>query len=210
MIKKAINATMAGIYIGIGATAYFMAESKFYGAFFFCTGIFLVMNYYNMLLTKVVPLSAFKQFSVKDILITFAGNLLGGTLYSLLISQTRIADKISDKISPVVQTKINDGHLSLFIMAFFCAVLVAYASLSEKVNEGKKGLAVVFTFLFIMAFVIIGFDHVVANVFYYSFYIIKFGFEKNMISSFIIVLLGNICGGLFTGYLEVYRQKQNR
>lgn len=208
MIKKLINASMAGMYIGLGATAYFLCDNSFYGSILFCTGIFLVMNYYNMLLTKVVPLSAFKDFSPADIGITFIGNLFGGAVYAYLITLTRLADKISDKVHATVEKKVNDDYISLFIMAFFCAMLVAYASLTDKVKTNNKGLSTVFTFLFITAFVVIGFDHIVANVFYYTFDIVKFGFKGKMIPSFLIVLLGNLCGGLFTGYMELLRQKK--
>lgn len=207
MIKKTVNATMAGMYIGLGATAYLVSDNKFYGSFFFCVGIFLVTHYYNMLFTKVVPMSVFKDFSISDIFITFIGNLLGGTIYAFLISQTRLATKISPKITELIDTKTGDSYISLFIMAFFCAVLVAYSSLTSKVLKDNKGIATIMIFLFIMAFVIIGFDHVVANVFYYSFYIFTNGTASNMAQSFIIVLLGNVAGGLATGYLELYRTK---
>lgn len=207
-MKKLISAIIAGSYIGIGATVYLLTHNQVAGAFFFCVGIFLVMNYYNMLFTKVVPLSVYKQYSVKDIVITFVGNFIGEIIYAFLISQTRLAEKIHEKLIGIMEIKLADDLLSLFIMAIFCAVLVAYATFGEKVYPDNKILSVAFTFLFIMAFVICGFDHIVANMFYYSFYCINDGFKQEMIPTFIVVLLGNIVGGLGIGFLELYRTKK--
>ena len=207
-MKKLISAVMAGMYIGIGATTYLVTENKVAGSFFFCVGIFLVMNYYNLLFTKVVPFFTHKKYSVADVGITFVGNLIGGISYSFLISQTRLAEKILPKVNSVMEVKINDSYLSLFIMAVFCAVLVAYATFGEKIYPDNKLLSVLFTFLFIMAFVMCGFDHIVANMFYYSFYAINNGFTASLIPSFLVVLAGNIAGGLGTGYLELYRTSE--
>ena len=206
-MKKLISSVMAGIYIGLGATTYLMTDNKVAGSFFFCVGIFLVINFYSMLYTKVVPCIPFKNYSVPDIGIAFIGNLIGGVLYAFLISQTRLSDKISDKITTLIEVKINDSYISIFIMSIFCAVLVAYATFSDRVYPDNKLLSVIFTFLFIMAFVMCGFDHVVANMFYYSFYAINNGFKANILPSFLIVLAGNTFGGLAIGYLEKYRCK---
>lgn len=207
-MKKLISAIMAGAYIGLGATVYLVTENKVAGSFFFCVGIFLVMNYYNLLFTKVVPFFTHGKYTIKDIAITFVGNMIGGVVYSFLISLTRLSDKLESKVNSIMNVKLNDNYLSLFIMALFCAVLVAYATFGEKVYPDNKLLSVLFTFLFIMAFVMCGFDHIVANMFYYSFYSIENGFSLNLLPSFITVLIGNIVGGLGIGYLELYRTTQ--
>jgi formate/nitrite transporter FocA (FNT family) len=202
---------MAGMYIGLGATTYLLIPDKVVGALFFTVGIFLVMNFYEMLFTKVVPFSVAKDYSPLDIVITFCGNFIGSIAYSILISQTRLSPKLTEPLSELVHKKLSDNLLSLFIMAIFCAVLVAYGVLSNKYFEKtNKSLGVFFCLIFVAAFVISGFDHVVANMFYYSFYTINVGFETPMISSFIIVGLGNIVGGLFVGFTEKYRLSENK
>lgn len=209
-MKKIISSIMAGMYIGLGATGYLLIDNKVAGSFFFCVGIFLVMNYYNMLFTKVVPFFTHGKYTLPEVGITFIGNLIGGTLYSLAISQTRLAEKLTHKIDDIMAVKLGDNYLSLFIMAIFCAMLVAYATFGEKIYPQNKNLSVLFTFLFIMAFVVCGFDHIVANAFYYSFYSIQNGFSVSILPSFFVVLLGNITGGLLTGYLELYRTKDSK
>ena len=207
ILKKHVSSIMAGIYIGLGATVYLVTENKIAGSFFFCVGICLVINYYNMLYTKIIPSYPFKNYSITDIVLAFFGNLIGGIFYAFLISQTRLADKISDRITTLMEMKINDSYISVFIMSVFCAVLVAYATFGDRIYPDNKIIATFFSMLFIMAFVMCGFDHLVANMFFYSFYAINNGFTLSLLPSFFIVLLGNTIGGLAIGYLEVYRAK---
>ncbi len=204
-MKKLISSVMPGIYIGLGATTYLMSDNKFAGCFLFCVGIFLVISYYNMLYTKIVPNIPFKKYAISDMGIALIGNLIGGIFYAFLISQTRLADQISDKITVMINTKLNDSYISIFIMAIFCAVLVTYAIFSDRVYPDNKLVSVILSFLFIMAFVMCGFDHVVANMFYYSFYSINNGFKASILPSFLVILAGNTFGGFTIGYLEKYR-----
>lgn len=207
MIKKLISSIFAGAYIGIGATTYLLSEDKFFGSIMFTVGIFLVMNFFDMLYTKVVPFFTQGYYSIQDIFITILGNLIGGTFYGLLISFTRLSDKLIPKVEDLITTKINDNILSLLIMSMLCGVTVAYAVLVNKRYESQKGIGIFFYVLFISAFVICGFDHIVANIFYYSFYSFTVKFDYIILFNFLIVLVGNTIGGLIVGYSEKYRLK---
>lgn len=205
MIRKFISAIFAGAYIGIGATTYLIIEDKFFASIMFTTGIFLVMNFFDMLYTKVVPFFTQGYYKISDIFITILGNIVGGTIYGILISLSRLSDKLSTKIYDLINVKVNDSIVSVLIMSIFCAIIVAYAVLVNKRYESQKGLGIFFYILFITTFVICGFDHIVANIFYYSVYIFKFGFDIRILFNFFIVLIGNTLGGLFIGYTEKYR-----
>ncbi len=207
-MKKWISSIIVGVYIGIGATLYTVIENKIVGSFFFCVGIFLVLNFYNMLFTKVVPHYTHKKYKINDMVISFFGNLVGTIICSFLISLTRLNEKIVPRINKIVEVKLNDTYVSIFIMAIFCAILVTYATFGEKIYPDNKILSVISTFLFITAFAICGFDHIVANMFFYSYYAIEHGFSLNLLPSLMTILIGNIIGGLGTGYLEYYRTEK--
>lgn len=196
---------LAGFYVSLGATAYLITEDKFLKVLIFSTGIMLVLNFFNMLFTRVVPLFAVKEYGVVDIFVAFFGNFAGAGLYALALSQTRLAPKIMEGLAPIVEKKLSDSFLSLFVMAICCAVLVAYGVFCAKKYKHQTGLAVFFYILFISAFVIAGFDHVVANMFYMTMYGFNVGFEPAMVMNFVAVALGNTVGGLAVGYLEIYR-----
>ncbi|MDK2802529.1 MAG: formate/nitrite transporter family protein [Oscillospiraceae bacterium] len=206
-IKKWISAIFAGMYIGLGATAYILSGDSVFAPFIFTVGIFLVMHFYDMLFTKVFPYIILGYYKKVDILYAILGNIVGGLMYAFLISNTRILDKILPKIEIMVDTKLSDSYISVFIMSIFCGLLVGYAVLSSKKMTEDKGIAIFLNVIFIGAFVICGFDHVVANIFYYGVYIFNINFKMSMIFNFIIVFIGNSIGGIIVGYSEKYRLK---
>ncbi len=200
---KIVSAIFAGMYIGLGGTIYLLCPDKMIGSMFFSTGIFLVFMFKNYLFTRIVPLSAAtKDYGIVDIVIAWVGNLIGGTLYSFAITNTRLVDKLAEKIVPVVTTKVEDTFLSLIIMGFFCAVLVSFSVIACYKNHDNKGIAVFFYFVMVTAFIFLGFDHIVANFFYFSLYSFTHGFLVSMIPCAIAVTIGNALGGLFIGYFE--------
>lgn len=206
-VIKCLSAIFAGFYIGIGVVAYYMIPDKLFGSIFFAVGILLVSFFFNMLFTRVSPLFPFKEYNVYDMVIAFVGNFIGAAICALLINSTRLKESILSNLIHTVEKKIGDNLLSQLIMAIFCAVLVGYAVIISKYYFDKKGI-VIFMYVFLVAaFVVIGFDHVVANMFYYMFYSFNEGFKTEMISSFAVVGLGNIIGGFLVGYSEILRKK---
>ncbi len=207
-IKKWISAIFAGMYIGLGATTYILSGDSIFAPFIFTVGIFLVMHFYDMLFTKVFPYIILGYYKKIDIVYAIVGNIIGGITYAFLISNTRILDKILPKIETIVDTKLSDSYISIFIMSVFCGLLVGYAVLSSKKMTEDKGIAIFLNVIFIGAFVICGFDHIVANIFYYGIYIFNINFKMSMIFNFIIVFIGNSIGGIIVGYSEKYRLKK--
>ena len=59
MKEKWISSIMAGIFISLGAMTYLSIPNNLVGSLFFSTGIFLVMNLHNMLVTRVIPLMVY-------------------------------------------------------------------------------------------------------------------------------------------------------
>lgn len=101
----------------------------------------------------------------------------------------------SEKATQVAMGRTNDGWLQAFLSGIACNILVStavYLNFASKDFIGK----IIGVFLPIMAFVISGFQHVVANMFYIPMGILLGGntwsaFWQNMIS----VYLGNLVGG---------------
>ena len=200
---KFLNAVMAGVFIGLGAVTCLLVPNRMVGNLFFATGIFLVVNFQNMLFTRVVPLAALDgSFSVPDCAVTYFGNLVGTLLCALGISGTRLAPSLAEKVRAVALPKLADGFGNLFLMGVFCALLVGYAVLCcGRYERGSFG-QIFYVWLFITAFVFCGFDHIVANFFYFSFYSLQFGVSSAMLAPTLAVTLGNVAGGEFVGFVE--------
>ena len=52
MKGKWVSSIMAGIFIAMGAMVYLSVPNTLIGSMLFATGIFLVLNLHNMLITK--------------------------------------------------------------------------------------------------------------------------------------------------------------
>jgi formate/nitrite transporter FocA (FNT family) len=203
MLNSMKNTIMAGIYISLGAIVYLAVPNKIVSACLFAVGILLVLNYHNMLLTKVIPMFFAKlDYKLKDIAIAFMGNSIGCAITATLIATTRLAYKIEEYLKEIVSVKLQDSLLSLLVMAIFCGMLVAYASLTARKYKTGSFAQIFYVWLFISAFVLCGFDHVVANVFYFVLHSILYGFQAKMLLVLLVVLIGNLLGGMFVGIVE--------
>ena len=198
---------MCGIYISVGATAYVVLGHNAAGALFFAAGILLVSGYYNMLVTRIFALYAFKEDGYKpmDILIALIGNGIGCIVYSAILSLTRFGsdDKI-ESLKRIVALRLDDSYLGIFLLAILCGFLVAAACLTSKVFT-SKGVALSLTVIFIATFVLCVPEHIVADIFFFAYYSFTVEFNVEMLPILAIVTCGNLVGGIGTSYLEYYR-----
>ncbi|MBU5590451.1 formate/nitrite transporter family protein [Clostridium sp. MSJ-4] len=227
---------LAGAFIALGGFASAVAShsisnyslSKLVSGLVFPVGLILVilagadLFTGNVLLT--VPLLHkkinFKQV-LKNWIIVYFGNLLGAIIISLLLFYSGALDanegKLGAYVIKVAYTKSNISYMKALFSGILCNILVCLAvwtSFAAKDVIGK-----IFAILFpIMAFVISGFEHSVANMYYFSIgllaktnsnYISTLNITEDklqslniqgVIKNLIPVTLGNILGGfLFVG-----------
>ncbi len=195
---------MTGIAIGIGATSYLSSENKIFGAFLFSTGLFVILNFGFYLYTgKVGYIVEKKKSYVAEVALIWLGNFLGTFVFAMLILQTRVAN-ISEKALIFCTIKANDTNLSLFILAIFCGLLMFVAADGFKTIENPVG-KIFAIFLPVMAFIISGFEHSVANMFYYS---VARAWNLQNFLDLLIMSLGNAVGGMLIPFVKKSFSKQ--
>lgn len=202
MKEKWISSIMAGIFISMGAMVYLSVPDTLVGSMFFSTGIFLVLNLHNMLITRVCPLMVYDdKYSWTDIGIAWGGNGIGTCVTALVIHFTRFESTIRDQIQRIAEAKLNDSPQSLFLLGILCAFFVAFAVLiGAKQQKGTFG-QIFYVWLFITAFVFCGFEHIVADMFYLSCYGLNFGIEiLPLLKVLVFVTAGNLIGGFFIAW----------
>ena len=207
MIKKdLLPSVFGGVYISIGALIYLALEKSVTGALFFSLGILLCIFCNGHLFTRAFPLGVytrFQEYSVRQILIVYAGNFIGTALMALLISQTFLNDRIADLTIAVAQAKISDTFISTLISGTFAGLLVAFAVMFKR-----RGMNILFVVVTIAAFVILGFDHCIANMFYYSVYTVNGGaLNIALILDILAATLGNMIGGGLACLIEPRESK---
>jgi formate/nitrite transporter FocA (FNT family) len=213
MKLKIIGSLMCGMYISLGATSYVaLGTAGVSGAIFFAAGILMVSSFYNMLVTRVFALYPFKEhgFKIRDIFISLIGNGIGCVAYSFLLSLTRFGNQERiETLKVIVGLRLNDNYLSLFILSIICGFLVACACLTVKSFPDNKVASLGLSVIFIAVFVLTVPEHIVADFYFFSYYSFMVGFDVKFIPILAVVAVGNLIGGMGTGYLDYYRRKHS-
>lgn len=174
------RSTAAGVVIGLGATAYLCSPSYIIGTVLFTIGLFTVIYKKYELFTGQL----FVERDFFKLMFILFGNTVGTMSMALLIRFTKIyTPEFANKVNLIVESKVNDNPVSLVFLSICCGMLMYLAITNYQ--KSKKSLSVI---LPIMAFIICGFEHSVANMYY-------FGFGGFNLDTVIIVVLGNYIGG---------------
>ena len=167
-IEILIKSILAGIMIGIGGTIYLSLDNKIVGSILFAIGLFIIVVYsFNLYTGKIGYLiNNFNKKYIRELIITLIGNFIGTFFVGFVLRYTRIYTSISDKAKGLVDIKLNDTLISILILSFFCGILMYLAvNTYKEVKDIGKYLAV---FLGVIVFILCGFEHCIANMYYFS------------------------------------------
>lgn len=192
-MKDFIKSVLAGIMIGIGGTIYLSIDNKVVGASLFGIGLFMIVIYgFNLYTGKIGYLVDNFNFKyIKMLVITLIGNFIGTFFVGYILKFTRIYSLIHDKAKLLVNVKLDDSLISILILAFFCGILMYLAVNTYKENKDiSKYLGV---FLGVIVFILCGFEHCIANMYYFS---VANIWSLNTLLYLLIMILGNSLGGM--------------
>ena len=189
-----LKAILTGFAIGIGGIVNLSCDNRYMGAFLFGTGLFVILTFGFMLFTgKVGYAVENKPKYLVDLLVIWVGNFIGTFLTGVMIRFTRAGAAIAEKAAALCETKLADSIPSLLILSFFCGMLMFIAADGYKTfnNPVAQMLAV---FLPVMVFILSGFEHCVANMFYFS---VAGMLDLTSLLYIVIMSVGNAVGGIF-------------
>ena len=223
-IKKTfIYSILAGMFIalaGVGATIGSYYGGKLVGALIFPVGLIMVVIAGSQLFTgnNLMIMTWLKgeitlSKLLKNWLFVYLGNLVGAVLIALLVVYSGVFDSISDSVIATAVTKSNLSFLEAIFRGILCNSLVCIAIWMSFGTESASGkiLTIIGP---IFLFVLCGFEHSVANMFYGPAGV--FTALKNNISveglsllgffihNLIPVTIGNIIGGAGIVSLSYY------
>ena len=186
--KALVAGFLAGAYISFGALLAITVTSgmpeetwgtlpTFFAGAVFALGLILVVVAGSELLTgnmALVPLAAFKGRTslarvAENFLVVLIGNLLGALFvaYFLAVQTGVLTEELPlARLGEIAELKSNtETEWQIFLRALGCNWLVCLAVWMALAAEDVAG-KVLAIFFPIMAFVAMGFDHVVANMFF--------------------------------------------
>ena len=199
-LKQYLNFLIKGIYagiaIGLGGVAYLAIPNKVVGSFIFSIGLLTVCMYsFNLYTGKVGYILVEKVTYIVELLISLIGNFIGTFIVGNLIRLTRFSSYI-EAAQNIVNVKLNDNLLSIFILSIFCGMImyIAVNNYKKESNEIGKYILIV---MGVMAFILCGFEHCVANMFYFSAAGI---WNAKVFLYLLIMILGNSVGSIVIAY----------
>ena len=185
---------LAGISIAIGGTVFLSLDNKVLGALFFTVGLFAVCTFgFNLFTGKVCYVFDEDKNYALGLPLIWLGNLAGAFLTGLAERATRVGPALTEKAQTICTAKLNDGLLSIFILSFFCNVLIWLAVEGFKNNPHPEG-KYLSLFFGVAVFILCGFEHCVANMYYFS---VAGMWGWKTLAWVLVMTLGNAAGGVF-------------
>lgn len=194
-LKIFFESVVAGIFIGIAGTVFLSVENKMTGAFLFSLGLLAILCFQLKLFTGTVGYIVTRKDTFRcllELVIIWIGNFAGTWISGNLVRFSRISEIVSGKALDLCCVKMTDSCLNLLIMSFFCGILMFSAVESFNRKELPDFARVVMVFLCVSVFILCGFEHCIANMYYFS---VCNGIEIESFLRICLMTLGNSLGG---------------
>ena len=203
--RQLVSAILAGMLIGMGGTVYLSQSNPVIGSFLFAIGLYTIVAFQLHLFTGKIGYTPFqKPIYIIELANTWFGNLLGTGLTALMVKNSRIGAPLVEKVLGVADVKLGDNFLSIFLLAIFCGMLMFIAVDCYRNIQGST-LKFIGVFVPVMVFILSGFEHVIANMFYFS---LAGAWSVECIIAILVMTVGNAVGGmLIPMYQKVFKLK---
>ena len=193
-----LNAILAGLFIGIAGTVCMAVPNAVMGAFLFGFGLLTIVSYGFKLYTGAVGYLAIQGKNTPryllELLLIWTGNLIGCFTVGQLVRMTRSFPNFAERVSSVCAAKAGDSLTSWLILSFFCGILmyVAVETFKRK-DELDAAVRVPVLFLCVAIFILSGFEHCIANMYYFS---AADAWSWKALGAIGVMTLGNSLGGM--------------
>lgn len=199
--SELINSFLAGILIAIGGTVFLSCHNKIVGAFLFSVALLCIcMESLALYTGKICYLlnSSNKCKEIAKLSAILLGNIMAALLCALILKNTN--PTISKIASDMCALKLNKNIFRIFIDSAFCGILIYLAVNIYKLHKSVFGI-----FLCVPVFILSGFEHCIADIFYFL-------LAKNLslikVTAFILIAIaGNTAGGLVFPILKSFTKK---
>lgn len=204
MLKNTVSGIFAGAMIAIGGTVFLSLsqDNRIVGAVLFSVALLCIcMQGYSLYTGKIgFILSDTSKDAMSILWFGLLGNVIATVILGLAIS---VAIPSLNVIADILcKAKLTQEWYSTLIRSIFCGMLMYQA---VSIFKNKKSLAGIF--LCIPVFILSGFEHSIANMFYFA---AARSFSVDVLIYIIIVIVGNSLGGMFFELLSLPFKKSEK
>lgn len=204
-LKSFVSALLGGTCIGLGGIAFLTLNGKVLGALFFTVGLFTICTFHlNLFTGKVCYVFQRDRAYARELPLIWLGNLAGTGLVAAVVRLSRLAP-LSEKAAAICQVKLSDTLVSLFLLSLLCNIFIyiAVEGFQKNPHELGKYLSLFFG---VMGFVLCGFEHCVANMFYFS---VSGAWSGKALVRLLVMTLGNSAGGVLFPLVRQWLKNEN-
>lgn len=167
------DAVASGIFIGLAGTVFLSVPNKFAGAFLFGFGLLTIVCCGFKLYTGAIGYLVTKGKEAPGYLLTllfiWTGNWIGTFFVGTVLRHSRVGGQLARSAKTLCSVKMADSWTSLLILSFFCGILMFLAVDTFRRKEEYPGvIRMVMVFICVMVFILSGFEHCVADMYYFS------------------------------------------
>ncbi|MBQ6596752.1 MAG: formate/nitrite transporter family protein [Lentisphaeria bacterium] len=202
------GAVAAGIFIGLAGTVFLSVPDKFAGAFLFGFGLLTIVCCGFKLYTGAVGYLVLQKRSgvpacLRTLAIIWLGNFIGTNLVGLALRASRVGGALALRADGLCRIKMQDSWSSLLVLSFCCGVLMFLAVDTFRRKEEYPGaIRMGMVFLCVMVFILSGFEHCIADMFYFS---AAGAWNADSLKTILIITAGNSLGGFLLPAAELVR-----
>lgn len=180
------SSVLAGICIGIAGFGYLADEKGIVGAVLFAFGLLTVVNYGLKLYTGTAGF--IKKGEVGQLFLILGGNIVGCLLVALMLRCSPM--NLQETAQKILEGRLAVGPLRGGVLAIGCGFIMTTA-----VTFARQGKFLPLLFG-VPLFIVCGFPHCVADVFYYLCVPVDFLAENclSVLAFYAAIVLGNFIG----------------
>lgn len=177
----------SGLLVAVGGTVLLSVDDRYIGAIMFTVALLAICVLDLYLFTGRIGFVAesFNKKMPAQLIVGLLGNFVGATLTGFIIRFARPA--IVEKAAAACQTRLENGILRAFVLGCLCGVLMYVA---VKMYKCGSVLGIVFC---IPVFILAGFEHSIADMFYFA---LAGMLDITYIGFILAVILGNSVGAM--------------
>ena len=167
-IKNLISAVLAGVMISFGGGVFLACESKVVGALLFSLGLTVILlNGFLLFTGKTAYLLENPPSYILLLCLIWVGNLIGCMGMGALAGFAKPA--LAETAASVCDAKLQQSPLQTIALGALCGILVYLAVDFFKSDDDKKAFnKYLMVFTCVPAFILCGFEHSVADMFYFA------------------------------------------
>lgn len=194
-----VKSILGGMAISFGGIAYLSNDNHVIGATLFSLGLFMIYLFdWNLYTGKACYIVTSPSSHMKVVGIAFIGNFIGTAGMAYLLRLTKLKSLIP-VAEGVAEYKLKNSSFSGFVLGIGCGIMMYVAVIGYKtIQDCGKYIILIFP---IVVFTLSGYEHVVANMFYFSMADV---WSVDVFIYLIIVGLGNMLGCSFIPLTEKY------